>query len=58
MFFDEKIDEKFDFLNDNDHQSSQNDDFLLLNELKWKRQRMFFNEKMFFDEMINEKFDF
>ena len=32
MFFDEMIDEKFNFRNDNDHQSSRNDDFSLLND--------------------------
>ena len=58
MFFNKKINEKFNFLSDNDHQSSRNDDFSSLNELKRKRQRMFFNEKIFFNEMINEKFNF
>ena len=31
MFFDKMIDEKFNFLNDNDHQLSRNNDFALLN---------------------------
>ena len=33
MFFNEMIDEKFDFRNDNDHQSSRNDDLSLLNDI-------------------------
>ena len=50
------IDEKFDLSSDNDYQSSWNNDLSSLNELRRKRQRMFFDERIFFDEVIDEKF--